>query len=108
MEWKTMARLRIYCGESDRAGGESVPDLMVRAARENAMAGATVIRGMMGYGEDKVVHTSKILRLSESLPVIIEIVDTLEKAQAFAKKAGSIMKKGLITLEQVEGLTVKN
>lgn len=108
MEFKPMARLRIYCGESDKAGGECVPDRIVRAAHEHAMAGATVIRGMVGYGEDGVVHTAKILRLSESLPVIIEIVDTAEKVEAFADTARLLMKKGLMTMDQVLGQTIKN
>jgi PII-like signaling protein len=75
--------LRIFVGESDRHGHHPLYEAMVLKAREQGMAGATVLRGVMGFGKHSVLHTAKILRLSEDLPMLIEIVDSREKVQGF-------------------------
>ena len=91
--------LRIFLGESDRHGGRALYEVIVRTARELGLAGATVWRGVEGYGAASRIHTAKILRLSEDLPVIIEIVDSEEKIRAALEEAGC---GGLITLERAE------
>ncbi len=98
--------LRIFLGESDRLEHHALYDVIVRAARENGMAGATVLRGVEGYGaRSRVIHTAKILQLSEDLPIVIEIVDTDVKVQAFIPVVDALLEKsgggGMMTLEQV-------
>ncbi|HSG05761.1 MAG TPA: DUF190 domain-containing protein, partial [Nitrospiria bacterium] len=75
--------LRIFIGESDRHGSRPLHEAIVEAARKRGLAGATVLRGILGYGANSRIHTSKILRLSEDLPVVIEIVDQADKIEAF-------------------------
>lgn len=94
--------LRIYLGESDRHEGRPLYEAIVLAAREAHLAGATVLHGRMGYGAHSRVHTTKILRLSEDLPVIVEIVDLEAKIEAFLPKVEALVKEGLITLGRVE------
>ena len=96
--------LRIFIGENDKMGPINVYEKIVVMARENKLAGATVYKGIMGYGGTSVIHTSKILRLSEDLPLVIEIVDTEEKIQHFLPLLEEFLEKsnsgGLVTLEQ--------
>ena len=93
--------LRIFIGESDRWHHQPLYEAIVLKARELHLAGATVLRGPMGYGKSSRLHTAKILRLSMDLPLVIEIVDTEEKIQAFLPVLDEMMKGGLVTLEKV-------
>jgi uncharacterized protein len=96
--------LRIFIGESDRWHGKPLYEAIVLAAREHGLAGATVLRGPMGYGASSQVHTSKILRLSEDLPMVIEIVDTEEEIHDFLPMLDEMVTEGMITLEKVQVL----
>lgn len=96
--------LRIFIGENDRWQGAPLYEAIVLKARELHLAGATVLRGPMGFGHSSRLHTSKILRLSEDLPLVIEIVDTEEKIDAFLPVLGPMMGSGLVTLERVQVL----
>ena len=98
------ALLRIFVGESDRHGHHPLYEAIVLQARENGLAGATVLRGLMGYGKHSILHTAKILRLSEDLPMVIEIVDSAEKINAFLPVLERMIKDGLVTLEHVKVL----
>lgn len=91
--------LRIFIGESDRWGHQPLHEAIVLKARELHMAGATVFRGVMGFGANSRLHTTKLLRLSEDLPIVIEIVDTQEKIDAFLPQVDGMIKEGLATLE---------
>jgi PII-like signaling protein len=93
--------LRIFIGESDRWHHQPLYEAIVLKARELHLAGATVLRGPMGYGKSSRLHTAKILRLSMDLPLVIEIVDAEEKIQAFLPVLDEMMKGGLVTLEKV-------
>ena len=93
--------LRIFIGESDRWNHQPLYEAIVLKARELHLAGATVLRGPMGYGKSSRLHTAKILRLSMDLPLVIEIVDAEEKIQAFLPILDEMMKGGLVTLEKV-------
>ena len=94
--------LRIFIGESDRRDGKLLYEWLVLKARERGLAGATVLRGMMGFGAHSRLHTFKIERLSEDLPVIIEIVDTREKLESFLSLIDQEIPEGLATLERAE------
>lgn len=96
--------LRIFIGESDRWQGRPLYESIVLAAREQHLAGATVLRGPMGFGAKSRLHTAKILRLSEDLPIVIEIVDAREKIDAFLPLVDEMLTDGLVTLERVEVL----
>lgn len=93
--------LRIFIGESDRWHHQPLYEAIVLKARELHLAGATVLRGPMGYGKSSRLHTAKILRLSMDLPLVIEIVDAEEKIQTFLPVLAEMMKGGLVTLEKV-------
>ena len=93
--------LRIFVGEDDRHGHTPVYQAIVLKAREMHMAGATVLRGPMGFGQSSRLHTTKILRLSGDLPVIIEIVDSKDKIDGFLEVLEELMPGGLVTLEKV-------
>ena len=93
--------LRVIVGESARAGHHPLYESIVLKARESGLAGATVTRGVMGYGKRSVLHTAKILRLSEDLPVVIEIVDTRDKIESFLPQLETLIKDGVVTLQQV-------
>jgi PII-like signaling protein len=93
--------LRIFIGESDRWEHKPLYEAIVLKARELHLAGATVLRGPMGFGKSSRLHTAKILRLSMDLPLVIEIVDSEEKIQAFLPLLDQMMKGGLITLVKV-------
>ena len=86
--------LRIFVGESDRHEGKPLYEWLVRKAREEGLAGATVLRGIEGFGAHSRLHTAKILRLSEDLPIIIEIVDALEKIEAFMPIVDGVIAEG--------------
>ncbi|HEU4825922.1 MAG TPA: DUF190 domain-containing protein [Dongiaceae bacterium] len=94
--------LRIFIGESDRCGHRPLYEEIVLKAREAHIAGATVLRGPMGFGHSSRLHTAKILRLSEDLPMVIEIVDAEDKIRAFLDSIEPIMGAGLVTLERVQ------
>ena len=96
--------LRIFIGESDRWKGTPLYEAIVLAAREHGLAGATVLRGPMGFGANSHIHTAKILRLSEDLPMIIEIVDVAAKINGFLPVLDEMVAEGLITLETVHVL----
>ena len=96
--------LRIFIGESDRHGGHPLHEAIVLQARERHLAGATVIRGAMGFGKSSRLHTAKILRLSVDLPLIIEIVDSEAKIDGFLPILESMMGGGMVTLEKVQVL----
>lgn len=96
--------LRIFLGESDKAGHRPLYEEVVLKAREAHLAGATVLRGPMGFGHSSRLHTAKILRLSEDLPMVVEIVDAEDKIRAFLESIEPIMGAGLITLERVQVL----
>ncbi len=99
--------LRIFIGESDKAEGRPLYQLLVEKAREHGMAGATVLRGFLGYGGSSRVHTAKILRLSEDLPMVVEIVDTEEKIQGFLPLLDELITEGLVTLEKAKVITYR-
>lgn len=94
--------LRIYIGEADRFERKPLYEEIVRLARERGMAGATVLRGVEGFGHTSVLHTARILRLSEDLPLIIEIVDDAEKVDAFLDEVDPMITGGMVTIERVE------
>ena len=94
--------LRIFIGESDRWHGQPLYEAIVLKAREMHLAGATVLRGPMGFGKSSRLHTAKILRLSFDLPLVIEIVDSEEKIQAFLPVLNEMMGGGLLTMEKVK------
>jgi len=96
--------LRIFLGERDRWQHQPLYEAIVMAAREAHLAGATVLRGSMGFGKASRLHTSKILRLSEDLPLVIEIVDREEKINAFLPTLAKMIGGGLITMEKVKVL----
>jgi len=96
--------LRIFIGESDHCDGRPLYEAIVMKARELHLAGATVLRGPMGFGKSSRLHTSKILRLSEDLPLLIEIVDSEDNINAFLPILDGMMSSGLITLERVQVL----
>ena len=97
-------RLRIYLGESDRWAHQPLYEALVLKARERHLAGATVLRGPMGFGKSSRLHTTKVLQLSTDLPLIIEIVDSEEKINAFLPELDKMLGGGLVTLEKVKVL----
>jgi PII-like signaling protein len=94
--------LRIFIGEDDQWHHKPLYEEIVRAARERHMAGATVLRGMEGFGRSSHLHTTRILRLSEDLPLVIEIVDTAEKIDQFLAEVDPMITGGMVTVERVE------
>jgi len=100
--------LRIFIGEDDKAEGRPLYQLLVEKARAQGLAGATVLRGFLGFGGSSRVHTAKILRLSEDLPMVVEIVDTDEKIQAFLPQLDDLITEGLVTLEKARVITYRS
>ena len=96
--------LRIFIGEDDKFKRRPLYEAIVLKARECHLAGATILRGPMGFGHTSRLHTAKILRLSEDLPIVIEIVDSEEKIRGFLPNLESMMGSGLVTLEKVQVL----
>lgn len=93
--------LRIYVGESDRWHDQPLYEAIVLRARQMGLAGATVLRGLMGFGASSRIHTAKLLRLSEDLPVVIEIADEAERIEAFLPVLDEMIGEGLVTLEKI-------
>lgn len=96
--------LRIFLGEDDRHQHMPLYEAIVLKAREQNLAGATVLRGPMGFGHSSRLHTAKVLRLSEDLPMVVEIVDSEDKINAFLALLNGMMGSGLVTLEKVKVL----
>ena len=94
--------LRIFIGETDKHGHRPLYEVIVEEARKRGMAGATVVRGMMGFGKASRIHTFKVLRLSEDLPIVIEIVDKPDRIAAFLPDLDKMIGDGLATLEAVQ------
>ena len=94
--------LRIFIGESDRWRGKPLYEEIVLEARRRGMAGATVLRGTMGFGAHSRLHTAKILRMSEDLPIVIEIVDKPERIADFLPELDAMIQEGLVTLERAQ------
>ena len=101
---KEAVLLRIFIGEDDRIHGQPLYEAIVMKARELHLAGATVLRGPMGFGRSSRLHTAKILRLSEDLPVVVEIVDAEERIKALLDAIEPLIGSGLMTLEKVQVL----
>ena len=99
--------LRIFLGESDTVGHKPLYEVIVREARKDGLAGATVLRGVEGFGADsRIIHTAKILRLSEDLPIVVELIDTEEKIKAFLPRIDALFEQagcgGMVTVEKAE------
>lgn len=94
------ALLRVFIGEQDKHAGKPLYEWIVIQAKQNGLAGATVLRGIMGFGAASRIHTFKIERLSEDLPIIVELVDTREKLEAFLESINPIIHDGMATLEK--------
>ena len=99
--------VRIYVGEADHHGGKPLYQAIVELLRSRGLAGATVLRGIEGFGANARLHTTRLLRLSEDLPVLIEVVDTEERIRAILPELDEIVGDGLITLEKVEVLAYR-
>jgi uncharacterized protein len=93
--------LRIFIGEADKYNGQPLYQAIVKLARESGMAGATVLRGLMGFGAHSRMHSANVLRLSQDLPLVIEIVDKPERIAQMLPKLDDMIKEGLITLEKI-------
>ena len=93
--------LRVFLSETARLGGKPLYEAIVYRAREMGMAGATVLRGVMGFGADKRMHTSKVVDLSENLPMIVEIIDSEDAVNRFLPYLDEVVKDGFITLEKL-------
>lgn len=100
--------LRIFLGESDRHGGRPLHEVIVQKAREAGLAGATVLRGVLGYGARSRIHTARILRLSEDLPLVVEIVDRAERIEAFLPLLDGLVQDGMITVEKVRVIAYRS
>ena len=100
--------LRVFIGESDRIEGKLLYEAIVEEARKKNLAGATVMRGILGFGANSRIHTSKILRLSEDLPIVVEIVDEEDKIQAFLPQLDKMVSEGLVTLEKAHVMSYRH
>jgi PII-like signaling protein len=100
--------LRIFIGESDSFNHKPLYEAIVLKAREAGLAGATVLRGVMGFGKNSILHTAKILRLSEDLPMVVEIIDSKEKVENFLPFLDQMIKDGLVTVEKVRVIHYKS
>lgn len=100
--------LRVFIGESDRWHGRLLSEAIVQRARELGLAGATVLRGLAGFGAHSRIHTTSILRLSEDLPVVVEIVDRADRITAFLPELDGMVTEGLITLEDVHVIAYRH
>lgn len=94
--------IRIFIGESDRHEGMPLYQWIVRKARSEGLAGATVLRGVEGFGASSRLHTTKILRLSEDLPMVVEIVDREDRVHPFLEVLDGVVEQGLVTVERVD------
>ncbi len=104
----TAVLLRIFIGESDSLEGSPLHEVLVEKARKDGLAGATVTKGIMGFGADSRMHTAKILRLSEDLPVIIEIVDRPERIEKYISEIDPMIEEGLVTTENVSVIAYRH
>ncbi|HNV20557.1 MAG TPA: DUF190 domain-containing protein [Candidatus Hydrogenedentes bacterium] len=100
--------LRIFIGESDKYHGKPLYEVIVKCAREKGLAGATVVRGIMGFGAHSRMHTAKVLRLSEDLPIVVELVDHPERIEAFLPDLDAMIQEGLVTLEKVRVIAYRH
>lgn len=100
--------LRIFIGESDRFDGRPLYEAIVLLARQRGLAGATVLRGIEGFGADSRMHTARILRLSEDLPIVVEIVDEPDKIAAFLPELDRMVTEGMVTLEKVHVIAYRH
>jgi PII-like signaling protein len=100
--------LRVFVGDGDRYHHKPLYEAIVEAARERHLAGATVLRGHLGYGAHSRIHSAKILRLSEDLPVVVEIVDEPQKIEAFLPVLDEMMAEGMVTVEPVRVITYRH
>lgn len=99
--------LRVFVGEQDKWQGQPLYEAIVQLARRQGLAGATCLKGFMGFGAKSHMHTAKLLRLSEDLPIVIEIVDSDEKIKQFLPHLDAMITDGLVTLERVEVLAYR-
>src|SRR4051812_12609965 len=99
--------LRIFVNESDRWEGRAVYETIVRAARDQGLAGATVLRAIEGFGAGGRIHSVKVLHLSEHVPIVVEIIDTPERIAAFQPTLDKIIGEGIVTLEKIHTLTYR-
>jgi len=99
--------LRIFIGEDDRIGGHPLYRVIVEKARERGLAGATVLRGIMGFGAHSRMHYAGVLRISEDLPIVVEIVDRPDRIEAFLPELDGMIGEGLITIENVRVLAYR-
>jgi len=102
LETRESTLLRIFLGEADKADGRPLYEALVLKAREMHLAGATVLRGPLGFGHASRLHTAKILRLSHDLPMVVEIVDARDRLLAFLEAVAPLMGHAIATLERVE------
>ena len=100
--------LRVFIGESDKVNGRPLHEVIVDEARKQGLAGATVLRGFLGFGANSRIHTSKVLRLSEDLPIVVEIVDAEEKINAFLPGLEGMISEGLVTMEKVKVIVYRH
>ena len=100
--------LRIFVGETDRHEGKPLFEAIVQLARTRGLAGATVLRGLQGFGAHSRVHTAKILRLSDDLPIVIEIVDRPERIESILPELDGMVGEGMITLEKVRVIAYRH
>lgn len=100
--------LRIFIGESDRWEGVPLYEAIVRKAKAEGLAGATVLRGIMGFGASSRIHTAGILRLSEDLPIVVEIVDTRDRIDPFVSAIDPMIREGMITVEKAHVLRYRH
>lgn len=101
-------RIRIYIGEDDKHDGQTLAEAIVKEARGMGLAGATVFRGLMGFGANSLIRTSKILRLSEDLPVVIEIVDHPECLAPLLDRLDDLLNEGMVTREPVDVIAYRH
>ena len=100
--------LRVFIGESDKMHGRPLHEVIVEEARKRGLAGATVLRGILGFGADSRLHSTKVLRLSEDLPIVIEIVDEADRIASFLPILDPMIEEGLITLEKVQVIAYRH
>lgn len=101
MDFKRALSLRVFTSVKQRHGDKPLYEAIVLSAREHQLAGATVLRSPMGYGHDSTLHTATILRLSEDLPIIVEVIDTVEKVSAFMPALEEMTECGLIVTQEI-------
>jgi len=101
-------RLRIYIGEDDKFKGQPLAEVIVKKARKLELAGATVFRGLIGFGANSLIHTSKILRLSEGLPVVVEIIDHPDRLEPLLSLLDDLVKEGMVTREPVDVIAYRH